>query len=96
MRPFTYIMYHDYVEIKKIKNINPKKYHEIEYFIRLYLNQKEDIFWEETNDDDEATDFDRRNLQFLKNQLKFMKNDSRYLYYKKYKYFLKMLDCINN
>lgn len=92
MRPFTNIMYDDYVEIKKIKKINPKKNHEIEYFTRLYLNLKEDIFLEEIDNDEEYTDFNI--LHFLKQKLKSMKYDSKYMYYRKYKHFSKMLDCI--
>lgn len=97
MRPFTHKIYEDYIVIKKIKRINPKRCHEIEYFTRLYLTQKEDIYWEEkTNDGEEFTDFDEENLKLMKNQLKVMKKDFNYTYYKKYKSYLIMLDCMND
>lgn len=94
MRQFTNIMYNDYLEIKKTKKINPKKYNEIEYFTRLYLNLKEDICLEERDNDEEYTALNIYILDILKEQLKSMRHDSKYMYYRKYKHFLKMLDYI--
>lgn len=94
MKPFTKNDYDNYIIIKKIKKINPKRYNEIEYFTRLYLTQKEDIFWEETNFDEEFTFFDKENLKILKNKLKSMRKDFNYMYYKKYKSYINVLNCL--